>query len=327
MTALLDVKESDLFPIHLAVMQPGTLAPVDLYMRAGAGGDFTLYKAAHMPLTAETRDRLLTRGTEVLYIHKKDQEAYQDYVEENLIAIVRDDLIPYRDACRIVYDSSARVVHDVFDDPRSGRNLKRAETMVEGVVISILKSPGALWEILSLASHDYYTYTHSVQVSVLLVGASRELLDVSDADLLKRIGHGGMLHDIGKTRISNDILYKPGPLTDEEFEVIKQHPLMGLELVERHRKLPATSAAIVRSHHERYDGQGYPDGVPGDRMRPVARLSKIVDVYDALTTERAYAPARAPYEALKLMKQLEGQFDAGLLDGFIQFLGPNPPRR
>ncbi len=323
--ALLDVTKSDLFPIHLAVMQPGTLAPVDLYMWAGDGGGFTLYKAAHMPLTEETRERLLARGTEVLYVHKKDQEVYEQYVEQNLIAIVRDDLIPYRDACKIVYTSSSRVVHDVFEDPRSGRNLKRAETMVEGIVISILKSPGALWEILSLASHDYYTYTHSVQVAVLLVGASRELLEVSDGAMLRRIGHGGMLHDIGKTRISNEILYKPGPLTDDEFEVIKQHPLMGLDLVERHRKLPATSAVIVRSHHERFDGQGYPDGLSGDEVRPIARLSKIVDVYDALTTERAYAEARNPYDALKLMKQLAGQFDAGLLDAFIQFLGPSPP--
>lgn len=318
-----DALQEDFFPIHLAVMQPGTVAPVNLYMKAGDPPHFILYRAAQTPMTEETRQRLLDRGLEELHLHQKDGDAYNEYVEQNLIAIVRDELLPRQQACQVVYDSSSRVMREFFADPHSGKNFQRASVMVRVVVVTIMQSSGALWDITTLASHDYATYTHSVHVCAMLVGASKELLDTKDATMLERIGFGAMLHDLGKSQIPEEVLRKPDKLTDQEFEMVKQHPLVGLEIVERHRKVSDTAAAIIRSHHERYDGKGYPDGLTGERTRPVARLAKIVDVYDALTTERPYAPARAPYDALDVMLRMKGHFDVPLLDSFVRFLGPN----
>jgi HD-GYP domain-containing protein (c-di-GMP phosphodiesterase class II) len=321
-----DVLAEGFFPIHLAILQPGTLAPVDLYLKAGSGAEVTLYKASQTPMTEEIRQRLLERGVGHLYLRKKDEYAYNQYVEQNLIAIVRDDLLPRQSACQVVYESSSRVMRDFFEDPRSGKNLQRASLMVRAVVLAIMKSTDALWDMTSLASHDYLTYTHSVHVSAFLVAGSKELLGITDRTMLQRVGYGGMLHDIGKSQIPEEILLKPGELTDSEFELVKEHPLLGAKLIEGHRKVPATAASIVRSHHERFDGNGYPDGLVGEHVRPVARLAKIIDVYDALTTDRPYASARSPYDALRVMKKMDGHFDGPLLDSFVKFLGPKNVR-
>jgi len=304
-------------------MQPGTVAPVNLYIQIGDPPSSSLYKTAQTPLSEEVRERLLERGVSQLYVRKEDEQQYLDYVEQNIDDIIRDDLLPPDRACQIVYRGSSRVMVDVFDNPRAGRNLKRVQKMVEATVLSVMKHRDALWQMTSMASHDYYTYTHCVNVGVFLVAASKDLLGVKDEASLQRIGLGGMLHDIGKSLIPEDILNKPGKLDEDEFEKIKEHPLLGLELINRSRKLPGVAASIVRGHHEHFDGTGYPDGLSGERINRIVRLSTIIDVYDALTTRRAYAEAREPFEALELMlTKMPEQFDRSLLQGFVKFLGP-----
>jgi HD-GYP domain-containing protein (c-di-GMP phosphodiesterase class II) len=318
-------EESGFLPIHLCVMQPGTIAPVDLYLRVGSSTAFTLYRNASTPLNEEIRQRLLDRNVTALYVRREDEKAYLDYVEQNLVRIVADDLLPPDEACALVSQCAERVMEEVFEDPRSGQTLKRVAATVEPMVMTIVRNPKAISHMTALASHHYETYTHSVQVSVFLLGSASFVLGMADLAMLQRIGLGGMLHDIGKTEVPKEILLKPGPLTDEEFDLVKLHPVAGLDILEEHARVPATAAAIIRSHHERVDGQGYPDGLTGEHMRPIVKLSKICDVYDALTTDRPYATARSPFDALAVMKKMEGQFDTEMLDAFIRFLGPDGP--
>ncbi|MGD2174399.1 MAG: HD domain-containing protein [Candidatus Brocadiaceae bacterium] len=315
------------FPVSLAIMQPGTMAPVNIYIASGSPPTYNLYKTVRAALSEEVRERLLDHGVQELYVRSQDEGAYYEYVEENIESIIRDDLLPPEKASEIVYTSSSRVMEDVFEDPRSGKNLQRARRMVKGSVLSILKSPDSLWEMTAMASHDYYTYTHCVNVCMFLLAASRDLLAVTDPPRLERIGLGGMLHDIGKSQVPGQILNKPGKLTAEEFELVKEHPPAGVELVSRHMDVPGITAEVIRNHHEHFDGSGYPDGRAEEDVSPVTRLSTIIDVYDALTTERCYAPARNPYGALELMlTAMRDQFDSSLLESFVRFLGPRDAR-
>jgi HD-GYP domain-containing protein (c-di-GMP phosphodiesterase class II) len=313
---------AEFLPVPLALVQPGTAPPAPLYLRVGASDAFTLYCAAHTEFDGEARRRLLEHGVQVLYLRVQDAGAHSEYVEQNLAAIIRDDLLPPGEASRLVYETSSRVVQQVFEDPRSGKGIARVAPVVHAAVTSIMRNADALWEITDLASHDYQAYTHSVHVSVLLVAFSLNVLGIEDVDELECIGFGGMLHDLGKSLIPADILNKPGPLTDEEFGRVREHPLTGLSLVELHRELEATEAAVIRSHHERPDGRGYPDGLRHRDIPEPARAAKVIDCYDAMTTERPHARARSPYEALRVMKRLDGQFDTAVLDGFIRLLGP-----
>ncbi len=317
------VQEQDLFPIPLAVMQPGTLAPVNLYIRFRTPPRIILYKRAYAPLREEIRERLMDHGVAELFLRKEDERAYYDYVEQNLTAIVRDDRLPTEKASQLVYETSSRVMEETFEDPRSGRNVQRADTMVHATVLSILKDPEALWHMTAMAAHDYYTYTHCVHVCMFLVCACRDLLGITDSAMLRPIGLGGLFHDIGKSQIPAEILNKPGRLTEDEFNVVKTHPALGVDLVKDDRRVPRPATQIIRSHHEHFDGYGYPAGLAGEGIHKVSRLATIIDVYDALTTRRPYAPAREPYKALELMlNEMAPQFDMPLLRAFVKFLGP-----
>jgi len=322
-TAPEDSEERGFFPLPLAVMQPGTTAPIDLYLREEEPERYLLYKRVATPLTDEIRARLLANGVKELYVRDEDEDDYYAYVEEQISAIVKDDLLPVDQAMPIVYQTGTRIMDHVLNDPRAGGNIKRASAIVEPVVDAVLKSERPVADITALIAHDYYTYTHSMNVCVLLVAASKELLGVTSQQTLRVIGLGGILHDIGKSRISDDILNKPGKLTEEEFRQIKMHPEWGLEIARDYVNLADTAARIIKNHHEHYDGSGYPEGLSGEKIHPVVRLSTVIDVYDALTTKRSYSDAVRPYEALKIMvEKMPGHFGLKELRAFIRFLGP-----
>jgi len=323
------LRADGVFPVPLAAMQPGTLAPVNLYIRSLHPFEhYVLYKAAQTPLREEIRDRLLEHAVQTLYLRTEDEGAYYDYVEQNIGAIVRDDLLPTEKASEIIYKSSSRVMEQVFEAPRSGKSVKRARAMVEATVLSVMKNPDAAWHMLDMASHDYYTFTHCVNVAVFLVAAGRDVLGITDARSLERIGLGGIFHDIGKSQIPEGILNKPGRLSNEEFDTIKKHPLLGADIVSGDRRVSPTAAQIVRGHHEHWDGSGYPDGLADRSIGKVIRLSTIVDVYDAMTTNRPYADARDPYQALRVMvNEMASELDVPMLRSFVKFLGPRDLRQ
>ncbi len=148
----------------------------------------------------------------------------------------------------------------------------------------------------SLESSDSYTFGHCERVAQHAVAMAQQLgLDEQQQTTIQL---GAYLHDVGKVRVPHEILNKPGPLTREEFEVIQMHPIWGIELLAS-VEFPWDLKPIIRWHHEKYDGSGYPDRLKGDEIPLAAQIVGIVDVYDALTTTRSYRPALAPADALK----------------------------
>jgi putative nucleotidyltransferase with HDIG domain len=140
----------------------------------------------------------------------------------------------------------------------------------------------------SIESADSYTFGHCERVAQRSLAVARALgLEDTEQTAIRL---GAYLHDLGKVRVPHEILNKPGPLTREEFEVVQMHPIWGLELLAA-VEFPWDLKPIIRWHHERYDGTGYPDRLRGDEIPLSAQIVGIVDVYDALTTERSYRPA------------------------------------
>lgn len=167
----------------------------------------------------------------------------------------------------------------------------------------------------ALDAKDEYTHGHSMRVTLYSLALAKTL-DLSDENL-EEIETTGLLHDIGKIAIPDRILLKPGKLTDEEFAVIKKHPELGKKLVDSIQKLNVVSTWL-KSHHERYDGRGYPDGLKGEEIPISSRIIAIADTYDAMTSTRSYRQALSHEEAIAEIQRCSGsQFDPKLTELFI----------
>jgi PAS domain S-box-containing protein/putative nucleotidyltransferase with HDIG domain len=176
---------------------------------------------------------------------------------------------------------------------------------------------------LALEYRDYETKGHTDRVADLALRFGRAL--GLDADALQAVQWGAYLHDLGKIAISDTILLKSGKLTENEFAIIKQHTLYGFEMCRDIPFLPKATRELIRSHHERYDGKGYPDGLAGEAIPLTARLFSLVDVYDALTSERPYKRAWTHEEAVaELERQRGAQFDPALVEVFLAVLAKTP---
>ena len=168
-----------------------------------------------------------------------------------------------------------------------------------------------------IESNDRYTFGHCERVATYAVDIAHTLGFRGEELTTVRIG--AYLHDLGKVAVPHEILNKPGRLAREEIEVIRTHPVRGVELLAA-IEFPWEIRPIIRWHHERYDGSGYPDGLCGDAIPISAQIIGIADAYDALTTTRSYRPAVSPYEALAEMRRTRGAWHPEVYGAFIATL-------
>jgi putative nucleotidyltransferase with HDIG domain len=219
---------------------------------------------------------------------------------------------------------SKETVISLFAEARMGNaiNTTGCGALVNEVVESVDRNAEALISLCRLKTADEYTYIHSVSVCALMVSLGRQL-GLDDATC-RDAGMAGLLHDVGKAAMPQEIINKPGKLTDAEFTIIKSHPLKGYEMllesgVENERVLD-----VCRHHHERMDGAGYPDRLPPENITLIARMSAVCDVYDAVTSNRPYKVGWDPAESIARMASWQGHFDPTVLQTFVKTIGIYP---
>jgi putative nucleotidyltransferase with HDIG domain len=224
-----------------------------------------------------------------------------------------------------IKQEAKKTVKTLMEDMRLGKpiELEKADHVVGEMVDSIFRNENALMSLGRIKKTDEYTFYHSVSVSVLMIAFAKHLgLDV---DVIKKIGTGGLLHDVGKMKVPLEILNKPGRLTDDEFAQMKKHAELSREILEKNPDIDEISIHIAAQHHERYDGSGYPDGLKGDEIHIYGQMAAIVDVYDAISSDRCYHKGMLPSEALrKLYEWSEFHFNKGLVEKFIKCMGIYP---
>jgi len=224
-----------------------------------------------------------------------------------------------------VYKDARGWVDTMLEDARLGESIdtERAKELVTALAEQVITNPDALVWLTHLRNRDEYTATHCINVCILSLSFGRDL--GLDDTQLHRLGMGALLHDIGKMQVPDEILNKPGRLTKEEFEVMMGHPSHGHAMLVDDHDLDDDCLHIVLHHHERLDGNGYPNGMPGDDIPQLTRIASIVDVYDAITSDRCYHDGVAPALALEnLFKWSAGNYDVSLLEKFIKCLGIYP---
>ena len=227
-------------------------------------------------------------------------------------------------AKRVVREAN-QVIRGVLDDVRLGRQLQveRMNPVVARITESVLRNPGTLVSLCRIRESDAYTFQHSVSVATLLAAFSRALDMAPEA--IQDAVMGGMLHDLGKMRVPDHILNKPGKLTEAEYAIMQDHVVLGLEVLQATPGITATVMQVAGEHHERFAGTGYPRRVKGAQLSLPGRMAAIVDVYDAITSNRIYHRGMEPPAALaKLFEWSDHHFDPELVQHFIQAVGIYP---
>ncbi len=257
------------------------------------------------------------------YINKfKDLGIREIYVEDEISKdIVLKDVISEETRFE------ARInIKNAMDSIRYGNSLdvKPVRNSVCKMIDELMDVKDTMVNLQDLKSNDQYTFSHSVNVCVLslITGISLKY----DEDKLRELGIGAMLHDIGKIRIPAEILNKPDSLTEEEFNIIKKHTSYGYEMLKKSRELSTYASYIALTHHERYDGEGYPLGLRGEEIHEFARIVSVADAYDAMTSDRVYKKRININEAVEYLVGMgDHQFDYNIVRCFIEHITIYPP--
>lgn len=216
-----------------------------------------------------------------------------------------------------IYSNATRILDDLFSNPETLGNYESSKGVVDDLVDNILDDSFTLKSLLSIAEHDYYTHTHSINVCIYAVSLGSFL--GMDKERLSELGEAALLHDLGKSKIPSEIINKNGKLSDKEFKRMMAHPSLGYAIGV---KLGITNKRVllgIKHHHEKFDGTGYPDGFMGNGIPIFARIIGLCDIFDALTSKRSYKEAMSTFEALKLMKlQMNSHIDLRLLESMVK---------
>jgi len=261
------------------------------------------------------------------------QEEVRAVIEREMTAIVshqpakiaRATLAEELGRAKPVKEKARQLVGSLMQDVRLGKAIEIAcvEPVVQNITDSIFRNSGALLGLLQIRNRDDYTFLHSVSVCALLVAFCKA--SGVDSEISHQVGIGGLLHDIGKARVGDEILNKPGKLTDEEFDVMKKHPEDGYEILSAIPGIGAIPLDIALHHHERFNGSGYPEKLPAEEISTFAQMAAIVDVYDAITADRSYHKGMPAAEALRRIHEWSKfHFNPQQVNAFMHCVGIYP---
>ncbi len=216
-------------------------------------------------------------------------------------------------------------MNEVMDELKAGKGMRidRIKESVTPVIDSVLRNQDAMAWLVYLRKRDEYAYTHSIATSVWATILGRHL--GFDRAGLQTLAMGGMLLDIGRVKIPESITDQPGPLSEDEYELVKMHVDYGVDIAKKTPGINDDVLDMIACHHERHDGSGYPKGLEGADIPVFGRIAALVDCYDAMISPRTYAKAKSTYDALRELNILSGvSFQRELVEQFVQALGMFP---
>jgi putative nucleotidyltransferase with HDIG domain len=291
----------------------------------------------------KTIDQIISSGIRELYIDSEkgldvaDAQTHDEFhaeIHQQITSLAEkheikssppSSLVQEAQQAKVIHADAHKVVHHLMSDVRMGKQLELAKLSptVEHITDSIFRNKDAFISLSRIKNKDEYTFQHSVSVCALLVAFSREM--DFDKDVVLNAGLGGLLHDIGKMKVPDHILNKPGSLSESEFVVMKSHAALGRDLLRQTPGIPDIAVSITGQHHERVDGTGYPDKLKKDEISTFGQMAAIVDVYDALTSDRVYHKGMEPTAALKkLFEWSKFHFNPEMVQRFICLIGIYP---
>ncbi len=306
-----------LVPVAVRTLQAQEQISFDLYIWPSADIPPQLYRERHYPLESIDLERLLDRGIGTLYTRSADAQRYCDHVRSQVLA---DDRISAKDRYCILRDATRTVLMDSLRKGDLDNTWKVTADFGQDMVALLCDRKDILADLLLVMTHDYSTFTHMTNVCSHCIVLA-EACGIRDRSQLMEIAQGALLHDIGKSYIPASVLNKRTPLTPDEQELIRLHPVRGFEELCMRSDLSWGQLMMIYQHHERYDGRGYPTGLVGNEIHKWGRLCAVADVFDALTRDRPYRKGADLKDVLEYMDRESGRsFDEEICQCWIATL-------
>jgi putative nucleotidyltransferase with HDIG domain len=301
----------------LQIITEGSIVDFDLFIANETKTAMSVLVAKNSLIDGTMKVRL--REIEKLYFDAQDSELYNLYVSNHLQSIAKNQKISISQKAQMVYAKAAEAMNAMFENPESLENVNKAQTVVSDCINVVLHDDSTVASLMQVTAHDYYTHTHSINVSIyaLSLGA---YLGIKEREL-EVLGMAAILHDLGKSKVDYAIINKNGKLDEYEMNTMKKHPEMGYDIALKLGIADERVLTGIRHHHERLDSSGYPDNLKGEQISQFARIIGVCDVFDALSTKRSYKDPMSSFEALKLMKkEFVGHLNMDIVHSFIRML-------
>lgn len=266
---------------------------------------------------------LIRGGTEV---NDAVIQSLQRYTGKIKIEIeVNDDIVDehdYKEEQSKIFELSDSIKQRALESVElmySGDNLNAisdsAKFAADAIMQGLDSSKSVAISVDALKVSDEYTFKHSIDVGAMSIIIAKKIGETDK--FVQDIALAGILHDLGKSKISNEIINKPSKLSDDEWNIMKQHPVYSYRMIEKIGEIPTNVKTAVLEHHENIDGTGYPLGAKDSNICKMAKILTIADVYDALVTKRAYKDAKSPSVAMEMMLGMSNKFDLNIFKAFI----------
>jgi HD-GYP domain-containing protein (c-di-GMP phosphodiesterase class II) len=297
-------------PIAIGTLVPTRNLDFDLFIRPDRAGPMVMFRERSYPLDGDDLARLSAADMETLYIRVASHVAYRDYLNKE---VIQNDQVPPPQRYQALRTANRAVFQTAFRSGNVNQMVEVAGELGQQMTDLLCDQNLVLGHLLPLMAHDYYTYTHVMNVCTYCLVLAVKLGIGEQTELLK-IAEGALLHDLGKWHIPPAVLNHPGRLTEEQWELVRRHPTDGFRDLCLRDDLSWDQLMMVYQHHERLDGRGYPVGVVEGEIHGWARICKVADVFDALSSDRPYRKAEPIDWVLDFLDERAGsEFDKDMV--------------
>ncbi|HBJ35129.1 MAG TPA: metal-dependent phosphohydrolase [Planctomycetaceae bacterium] len=294
---------SDLIAVSVATLSSAAVVGTDLYCQADAPERAVLYCRANIALNSEDLERLRQRGITKLYISSEGRREYQKHLRD-VASGSGSNSVTMAQRSAALNEVVLAVLEESFVKGDTSDTVETTLEMSQLATRLLTDGDFATGDLFRVLHHDYATFTHSANVAYYL-GILATALGYTKKEV-EEIVAGGLLHDLGKLKVDEKILAKPGKLDDAEFELIKKHPRDGFSQLADRKDLTIGQLMMVYQHHEKIDGRGYPVGCVSNEIHPWAKMCAVVDIYEAVTSQRPYRKPMPWQQACELLKRESG---------------------
>lgn len=295
-------------------MRPEKIIPFDLFVLIDQ--KHILYVRAGDRLGDGKIKLLHSRDTgDSFFVKEEDKQNYRDWIREDMNSVL---LNPFEKA-QILRESSIAILEDLYQEENISEAIEEVKPLVRDFLDLIENEPESMAYLISLSGHDFYTYNHSLDVSIYSLGLGLAL--TFDRKTMEELAIGSMFHDIGKRNVQLDILCKKGGLSENEWGQMRMHPQFGLMILNENEGISDAVKAACFEHHESWSGNGYPQQISGHEIHPFARIVAITDTFDAMTTQRSYNVPMKPSDAVAMItEKLSERYDPEMMKALKQVL-------